>query len=417
MIQFNGIHSDSFGHTSVTSWRDKFYTDFDRKEITYRGLLRAAVEVPTIRNIETDFLVRGRNKQEVFEKLERISEWLRSAGVAKLISDRAPSRYYKARCTSISKPEYSGLSARFTVTFSCADHRIYSLRTDLPLKPSQEDLSNFTFAGLHCLNDMGCVFVEESRDITPAVRANKYVIAGNDGTVRFTTGKPVLEEVTYSGILYLVNDQSADGLLDESAISMRIKSIASWLINAERSALVMDADVTREYQAEVIDAAPFDRKGWENGIIKIKFILQPVSKDITAKTKVQNLTLAAGIYQSISLASLVTDGVGFETPLSISVKNTGAANITDLYVHYFDGKNVGRYARFNGNGFSLPPLSTLVISGDNQSIMIGSTDGLKWFKTGDFPVLSPNGTKSISIKTANASSVEVTISFNVRWLG
>lgn len=121
---FGNLYLESFGHAKVVSWKSSIYTDFDRKELTYRGRVLAAVEVPTLRKIEATVLVRGASAKDIDKKLSDIGKWLKSAGTSKLFSKRDTTHYYLARCTQVSVPEYNGLSARFTVTFTCADNRL-----------------------------------------------------------------------------------------------------------------------------------------------------------------------------------------------------------------------------------------------------------------------------------------------------
>ena len=43
---------------------------------------------------------------------------------------------------------------------------------------------NFSFGGLHCLRDFGCIYVEnKGHVITPKIRRNEYDISGTPGTI------------------------------------------------------------------------------------------------------------------------------------------------------------------------------------------------------------------------------------------
>ncbi len=306
----------------------------------WHKMLRASTEVPTLRKVEVDFLVRGKTSNEIAGKLADMATWLYNAGTAKLFSDQDPNHYYKARCTSVSTPEFSGLFARFTATFTCADYKLYNAQTNQPLTSTATDLSNFTFAGKHCLNDMECVFVEESRDVTPEVKANKYEIAGMNGTLRYLGGSAALAEKQLSGTLYLVNLQDENGLLDETVIAQRLHEIASWLVNAQRAELVLDSDITRQYEAEVIAAASVTRNNWDNGAIKIRFVLQPVSMDVTAKVlEAASIQLQANTAATVSLEQLFTEGIGYATPMTLTITNNGTGSITDLTVYCYDEQN------------------------------------------------------------------------------
>ena len=77
---FGNVHLASFGHCKVLSWKNDIFTDFERKELSYRGRVLAAVEVPTIRTIEATILVRGSTVKDVDKKLKDIGNWLYDAG-------------------------------------------------------------------------------------------------------------------------------------------------------------------------------------------------------------------------------------------------------------------------------------------------------------------------------------------------
>ena len=248
---FGNVHLSSFGHCKVVSWKNKIFADFERKELSYRGRLLAAVEVPTMRSIEATILARGSTVKDVDKKLKDIGKWLYEAGTAKLFAERDTTHYYLARCTSVSTPERSGASARITVVFTCADNRLYNVYNNQPITTATSEMNNFTFAGKHCLNDMGCVFVMDSMDAVPTAKVNKYEIAGQSGTLRYDSGEGILyEEKSMSGTLYFVK-QSSDGLMSEEEITKKLHSVAAWLGNSGRAQLILDSDVSRYYEAEV----------------------------------------------------------------------------------------------------------------------------------------------------------------------
>lgn len=413
---FDNVHLASFGHCKVVSWKNSVFADFDRKELSYRGRVLAAVEVPTLRSIEATILIRGSTAKDVDKKLKDIGKWLYDAGTSKLFAERDTTHYYLARCTSVSTPERSGASARITVVFTCADNRLYNTYNNQPVMSATSEMNNFTFAGKHCLNDMGCVFVMDSMDAVPPAKVNKYEIAGQSGTLRYDSGEGILyEEKSLSGTLYFVK-QSGDGLMSEEEITKKLHSVAAWLGNSGRAKLILDSDVSRYYEAEVDNSQSLSRKDWENGSIKLKMTLQPFASDVTAKSKSESLVLSAGAAKEISLASLVPDGVGYSTPLIVSVKNNSATTITDLSIQYYDEKNTLKTMRLYSNGFAVSTGQTVEVDSLSGSIVNGATDGVKWLKSGDFPVLSANGEKSIKILSGTAATVDVTVSFNARWL-
>lgn len=414
---FGNMHLASFGHCKVVNWKNSIYADFERKELTYRGRLLSAVEVPTLRSIEATVLVRGSSVKEVDKKLADIGKWLYDAGTTKLFAERDTTHYYLARCTSVSTPQRNGASARITVKFTCADNRLYNVYNDEPITTATSELNNFTFAGKHCLNDMGCVFVMESFDAVPKAKANRYEIEGQNGTLRYDSGDGILyEEKSLSGTLYFVK-QFGDGLLTELEITERMHFISSWLGNAGRAKLILDSDTGRYYEAEVIDNQSLSRKDWENGSIKLKMVLQPIAVSVEPKEISEQLTLTAGKAAEIDLSSLAKDGIGYTTPLKITVqKNDGNTVITVLSFGYNNEKNESKPMKIYSSTFSLANGEAIVIDGNELTISKGGTDGISWLANGSFPILPVNGDRKLAIATNVNATVTVTVSCNVRWL-
>lgn len=408
-MNFNGTYLKSFGHCKVLSWRNSVYTDFDRKELVHNGRVLAAVEVPTVRKIEAIILVRGNSYDDVRHKLESISSWLYEAGTAKLCHETDLTRYFLARCTQVSAPEYNGLSARCTVTFTCSDHRLYASYDDQPVTSEENNMSNFTFAGKHCLNDMGCLFVKDAEPAIPAVMPHVYEISGMNGTLRYNTGTPVLKETSMSGTLYFVKD-TPDGRMTEEEITQKRHDVAAWLINAERAALIMDSDISREYQAEICAEALLNRKDWANGYLKVKFTVQPVSKSVDASSKQQQMQLAAGEAYTLDLNDLTANGIGYQTPLVLSIYVFGENTINQLTVAYNDnGKE--KTAVFG-------PLATddaLYLNGNDGIVQLGGETNFAVMKQGEIPVISPAGDNYLKFTSNVDAELRVIVSCNVRW--
>ena len=410
---FGNVHLASFGHCKVVSWKNNIFTDFERKELSYRGRVLAAVEVPTIRSIEATVLVRGSTIDDVDKKLKDIGKWLYDSGTAKLFAERDTTHYYLARCTSVSTPERSGASARFTAIFTCTDNRLYNVYNDQPIVTAASDMSNFVFAGKHCLNDMGCVFVMDSMDAVPPAKINTYEISGQGGTLRYDSGEGILyEEKSLSGTLYFVK-HSTDGLLSEEEITTKLHAVAAWLGNSGRARLVFDSDISRYYEAEVDGSQSLSRKDWENGSIKLKMVLQPYSCSIEQFTVQQSLILSASTAGEISLAALE---IGYVTPLIIEITNQSATTITDLRIQFYDEKDVLKTMRLQSGGFSLPSGQTLLIDSSSGDITQDGLTGVQWLKSGDFPVISVNGTREIKLISSTAATLGVVVKCNARWL-
>jgi len=335
---------------------------------------------------------------------------------AKLFAEGDNTYYYLARCTQVSTPEFNGNSARVTVTFTCADNRLYASYNDQPITTATSEMNNFTFAGRHCLNDMGCVFVLESIDAVPGIHANKYEISGLSGTLRYEGSEIRFKEKQMSGSLYFVKPTVSDGLMTEEEITERLHSIASWFGNAGRASLILDSDISKEYEAELIDGASFSRKDWDNGYVKLKLILQPYCTQVGISAASYDLSLSANTISSLSVNAVIPNGIGATTPLIINVENNGNVTISDLSIYYYDEKNTMKRFRLNGNSFALAAGENVKIDGIEFDIRKGSTSGIKWLKSGDFPVLSVNGTKQIRIMADVATSVNVDVICRARWL-
>lgn len=414
-MNFAGTYLKSFGHCKVVSWKNSVYTDFDRKELVHNGRILAAVEVPTIRKIEAAILVRGGSYDDVRQKLENIAAWLYGAGTAKLCHETDLTRYFMARCTQVSTPEYNGHSARCTVTFTCSDHRLYASYDDQPVTSEENNMSNFTFAGKHCLNDMGCLFVKDSEPAVPAVKGHVYEISGMSGTLRYNTGSPILKETILSGTLYFVKN-SPDGRMTESEITQKRHDVSAWLVNAERAAMVMDSDITREYQAEVVAEAPLTRKDWQNGCLKVKFVVQPVSESVETTRMSTNISTTAGTKQTVDLSALTPGGIGAETPIILTLNHTGGSAISDLILGYnVNGEE--KTMRLNHSSFSMASGSTIIIDSVDGSIRVNGVDGLLYIKSGDFPVISAGSSNLLSITANGAATLSVDVECKVRWVG
>lgn len=414
-MRFNGIYESSFGHTKAVKFDTSYYTDFTRQEIVSRGLLRSAIEVPTQRNIEVTLVVHDRSKQGLDKKLRDISDWLYKAGVSELYSDRNPNVYYKARCIAIDVPTFAGLHATFRVTFSCIDYRPFDARTNQPIGNATTDLSNFTFNGLHCLNDMHCLFVRDSITVIPAISRNAYSISGRSGTLRYDDSLAPMGEKALSGSLFFVKDDGSTDMMTPEEISERSHAVASWLVNSKRASMILDSDTSRQYECEIIDQSDLVFDKWQNGEMKVKFTLQPYCSDVVQKSTTGTYSLSAATWKDIDLSSIV-EVVGYTTPLVITVKNKSSTAINDLRIAYYDENNVEKVMRLYDGQFSLTNGSSVTINSTSYDVAIGSTNALKCVKMGDFPIITPNGNKKIRIYSAQAVSVEVTVQFNVRWV-
>lgn len=412
---FNDRNIASFWHAKAVKFDTSYYTDFERQEIASRGLLRSYIEVPTIRKIVVSILVRAKTKYIIDAQIHDIADWLLSSGTSKLFSDRDQLRYYIARCTAVSVPSFSGLSATFQATFTCEDYRPYDAMTDQPIGDATTDLSNFTFDQKHCLNDMNCLFVLDNIIATPKVKRNAYEISGKSGTLRYDNCLAALEEKTMQGNLYFLKSSNSTALMTPQEISQRQHEVASWLINAKRANLVLDSDTTRYYEAEVIDQSELSFDKWANGMMKVKFILQPYCSDIEPAAASGEVAFTSAGWQNFSISDIAAD-IGYTTPLAILISNRGPHAVTDLSIGYYDENDVQKTMRLYDAGFSLPAGSSVTINSLLYDVLLDGTSQLKFVKAGDFPVVTPKGTKQIRIYANAATTLDVTVTMKRRWL-
>lgn len=413
---FAGIRPESLGCVKVLSVTDRFVAAREWQTIQRAGSILASISVPTVREIRAEMLVRAAKTSELLLTMDRVARWLGSAGEARLELSQTEGTYYKARCTDMGEATYSGPSARFTVTFTCTDYRQYNAYNDQPVCGADPASDNFTFAGKHCLMDMGCMFVLDKRMGVPSVSASKYDVLGFPGTLRYDQHDILLSEQTVSGKLYFVSRAQDGAILTDGEIEERLHAVSSWLILAGRAPLVFDSDVTRQYMAELETAADFAHADWENGRLDLKLTLQPYSQDTQAQSLTAALDLGANAAQTVDLSALFPRGVGYVTPLIVEITNTGSSAINALEIGYTDRLGVSRTARLEGGGFSLAAGQTVTVNGEDASVTRAGQSAILGF-TGDFPSVSPApGKQEISVKSSAAASVSVTVTARARWL-
>lgn len=411
---FNNRNVNLFSHAKAVKFNVSYYTDFERQEIRKNGFLPYYLEIPTVRVIEVDILVRDNNEYDLDGKIRDIGNWLFEAGESKLICDRDQGKYYKARCTALSKPEFNGRTAKLKATFTCSDYRPYSVLDDKPIGGTGFSLDNFTFGGKHCLNDMKCLFVLEGISAIPTVSRNAYEISGRSGTIRYDDSLATLHEKKLTGSLYFLKDTGSTELMTPTEIFERQHEVASWLINSRRSALILDNDASRQYDAEVIAETDLKTDEWANGKMSVSFVLQPYSYDISQTVLTNTLSLSAGSYKDFSMYDI--SSIGYTTPIVLTIKNTGSSSISDLRIRYYNEDNSAKIMRFYSNGFALAAGSTLIVNSEKPDATLGGSAALKYLYSGDFPVITPKGMKKISLYSNVSTSLSVTAALNVRWL-
>ena len=470
---FAGRDIQQIYKAKATKFDISYYTDFEHQELVDDGRIISAIEAPTIRQIDVDILLKAESKEMLDYKLREMVDWLLSSGTDKLYSDKDASRYYMARCTKIERPEFRGRAAILHVVFTCRDCRPYDASTGQPIgniyanaSGRPDYFSNFTFKGKHCLNDYSCVFVMESFSFLPEVRRNAYEITGRSGTIRYDAA-PMLKERTLSGWLYFVNSSKVSNdpdvynsekpLTKSTTMADHMHGIASWLINSRRASFIFDSDTTREYQAEVISKGELDYSGWANGRLKVEFILQPYSQNITAATETIELDVEPGVATS-DVFTFINSGAarsaGFPTPIVFSIKNKfisggSSSDYVDLNLIKIIGPDEnGKSTTFILSGDKILPAPAtiggvnyyyrIVIDGRDCTVKLSrvrASNGVETFvkdltqyiQSGDFPHIYPTGSfgwnfiiddaTAIASGLSNVSAeITVTASANTRWI-
>ncbi len=265
------------------------------------------------------------------------------------------------------------------------------------------------------MNDMGCMFVLDKRTAVPAPVLNKYEVSGMAGTLRFERAELMLKERKVSGKLYFVNREQEGARLTDEQVAQRMHDVAAWLLQAGRAELVMDADISRSIMAEIEDEASLTCDKWENGVMDISFAEQPLWQDAAMSTATQAVSLAAGTWQTIDLSKVFPRGMGYTTPLTLDVMNTGSTAILDFRIRYRDRLGKQRQTRLYGGGFSLTGGQSLRVDGENLSVVCGGQSMISALCEGDFPSVPPNA-MNIEIMSASAAAASVTVSARARWL-
>ena len=132
---------------------------------------------------------------------------------------------------------------------------------------------NFSFGGLHCLRDFGCIYVEnKGHAITPKIRRNEYDISGTPGTILMPGDLP--ETLEFDGTLFFVRDPPS-----QAAAQQQLRRIAAWLTNG-RQRLIFDYEPLRYYMASVDDELNWGFSDWIDGGMDVTFTAQPDRKSV-----------------------------------------------------------------------------------------------------------------------------------------
>ena len=252
---------------------------------------------------------------------------------------------------------------------------------------------NFTFDGLHCLRDFGCIFIADpTRIVSPKTNRPEYSIAGMSGTI-LMGDKATHEPYMVPGVLVPIKTpQSAQ------AAQQLARRVAAWLKTGRR-VLSWDYEPMHQHAAEVVAAIEWETKTWMDGGLAVTFKVQPYTYDLTATVKQK--TISAG-----TSTLLVPVSTGEPCPVSIKLTNTGSAAITRVRVATAAGKAVEL-----AKGMSLaagamlnltmePPIGAAITSGGV------TTNALRYAVK--FDQLTLAGPENLTIEVDGAATVVAT---------
>lgn len=186
---------------------------------------------------------------------------------------------------------------------------------------------NFSFNGLHCLRDFGCVYIaDKSRIVSPETERSEYSIAGVAGTV-LMGDKPMHRPYNLTGTLVPMKTPAS-----MQAGQQLARDVAAWL-KTGRHQLCWDYEPMHYHEAEVTAAIKWDTKAWIDGGIVVTFRVQPYTRDLTPA--VTQVSAAAGSTQVLVPVHTVDP-----CPVNVTIKNTGSSPITSVVVADPDGRTV-----------------------------------------------------------------------------
>lgn len=233
---------------------------------------------------------------------------------------------------------------------------------------------NFTFNGLHCLRDFGCVFIEEdTRIVTPERELDEYTIAGHSGSILMSNQE---QRKPYSIRGVLVPMRSPRSMTEAQALCRRV---SEWL-HSGRHALTWDYEPDHMHIADVTDAVEWETRTWMDGGILIRLHIQPDTYDSQATTV--RASIAAG-------ASKLSVPIHSPIPCPVSLELTATGAISSVRVETPEGK-----AAAFGRGMALasgdvleinmdPPIGATITSGGTQSNALRYATRLDWLKITD----------------------------------
>ncbi|NLI05384.1 MAG: hypothetical protein GX483_09020 [Actinomycetaceae bacterium] len=408
---FNNVDIEKkFNGLKIISIKNHAIASYSSQTVENKGIVQAYCAIPDKREITVSILIKGSTEKGLQKTCYDFANWIIQSGKSKLIVKNQKEFFYFARCLKLDTPQFSGLSVRFTATMQCTDYRPYYCSSGKPAIDTAEELNNFTFAGKHCHNDFGLIFVPNKQDLLPKMELYKNKISGKEGTIRAVGN--VLSEKQYSGDLYIVNKNNPDKLLTQSEIQARLDEVKYWLYKTDRERLIFDSNSSRYYLADIEKEVTVSYDKWANGVIDVNFTLQPYETSIEPFSVVENITTSG----TISISNYVHSN--FDTNFKLNVVNTGstAINKFTLVVNATNDKVVIDLGKH-----SLSMIQGAVLEYDSEycTAKLNNADCTKCVELTGYnpPIISVKGIEDgITCSVNNGATCEVTISGYERWL-
>lgn len=251
---------------------------------------------------------------------------------------------------------------------------------------------NFSFGGLHCLRDFGCIYAEKGgHPIAPQIDRNEYEIEGAPGTIVLPGDLPGI--LTFDGTLYFLDDPPT-----QAAAQQRLRRMAAWLTNG-RQRLIFDYEPLLYYMASVDGGLEWSFGSWIGGGLDVSFTAQPyayASQETTASVA------TTGTAAQLALAL----NTGAPAPLDVEILNTGTAPISAVTI-----TAGGKQAKFGGMSLTQnkaliigmePPIGAEIKSGNAAS---DGSNALPYAERFD-PLTARNGRQTISVALTYGSGTK-----------
>lgn len=388
---FNNINIAKQFKCKLLSKGNTFFATDKVNTVEQLGMVLAMSASPQVRVITCEVLVKAGNRMKLYAKLSEIAKFLQNAPVARLIDKEQAHLFYHAKCTSISKPSIKGSTAKFSLEFTCTDYRPHYVSSGKALYGSEKPVFNFRFAGKHCFDDFGMVFVLDEVPLLPKQEIYTYDIGGRDGTIRSKGLK--LGEMELKGTLYMTKEELP------SLLTEKMYAIKKWLIQEDREELYFDCMPDVFFLADVVNSLSLDMKMWENGAIHISFTLQPYAWNKELTEKVLALQNETG---SISLNDELNSH--FACEFIASIKNLGTAPITKIEI----ADNLGNKALLELADRPLASGETLYYNSQYATVKVGNEKLTKYVKLqGDLPVIRED--KILDFRLVGNENAKITI--------